>query len=125
MTEKEQLIQEQSWHNGYLAGVKAAEGDLKRMPYVQFFDKVHTIEWLEDILKDYKGHLELMDREKEHYTVQGISWSARGEGQWLRINPHRPFPASAIRRGLTEAIAAIEEEIAAKKAELQDTVVEI
>ena len=59
MTEKEQLIQEQSWHNGYLAGVKAAEGDLKRMPYVQFFDKVHTIEWLEDILKDYKGHLEL------------------------------------------------------------------
>jgi len=125
MTEQEKQIAEQSWHNGYLAGVKAADGDYKRMPFVAFFDKVHHLQWLQSIAAEYKAHIELIDKEQDNYTCQAIKWTARGDARVLQLNPHHPIPATAIRRGLNEALASIEEEIAKIKDGLQNIVVDV
>lgn len=91
----------------------------------EYLDKVRTLGWLKGIATQYREHLDLMDREKEHYTVRGIGYAARGDDRVFRLNPHRSIPYKYFYEGLKEALANVEAEIAALESSLKQVTVEL
>ena len=95
------------------------------MKSAEYLEKMRRLRWLNDIAEEYAKHIHLMEAEKEHYTIQAIHWSARGEGRVFQINTHYPIPAAAVYEGLNKALWTINEEIANLKEELKCPVVEL
>ena len=67
--------------------------------------------WLESIAKDYEGILEIIDREKDYFTIRGFSYSARGDARKFALNCHRTIPYTYIRDGIQSALDGIISEL--------------
>lgn len=91
----------------------------------EYFDKIRHLDWLKDISRQYKEHLALMDREKDHYTVHGIGYTARCDGRVFNVNPHRPIPSSYIYDGISAVLSSVNAEIETLERELKKVTVEL
>jgi len=91
----------------------------------EYIQALRHLEWLKDISKQYEEHLSLMEREKGHYTVQGIVYTARSEGRTFHCNSHRPIPARYIYEGLTNALWDVNAEIEDLERKLKQVTVEL
>lgn len=91
----------------------------------EYFEKMRRLRWLKDIAEDYAKHINLMESERDHYTIHAIHYSARGEGRVFQINSHFPIPAAALYEGLNKALWEVNEEITALTEELKCPVVEL
>lgn len=81
--------------------------------------KVRHYRWLQDIAEEYKGMIDLIEREKEYFTIQSFSYSARGDIRKFQVNSHRTIPYSYIRDGLKAELETINAEIAECGKELE------
>jgi hypothetical protein len=68
-------------------------------------------DWLIKIAKDYKKYIEMIEREKEFFVVNGIKFSARGPVEDMEINPHMTIPYGYILEGLKDVLAKVQREI--------------
>lgn len=68
-------------------------------------------EWLCEIRASYKEHIELIRRERDYYTVDGIIYSARGDTRTLNINSHKSISPDIIQTGLADAVSKLDAEI--------------
>ena len=67
--------------------------------------------WLKSIAKDYENILEIIDREKDYFTIRGFSYSARGSVREFALNCHRSIPYTYIRDGIQSALDGIISEL--------------
>ena len=95
------------------------------MKYDEIEQKVQSYRWLESIAKEYREMIDLINREKEHFKVEKIAYTARGDMQYLDLNCHRTIPWHYIADGLKEALTGIDEEIKQLKAELEAINIEL
>ena len=91
-----------------------------------YFEKVRHLNWLKDIVKDYRGHAEAMKKAPFDTTIQSVSYSIKGGNYRIEVNPHHPLHARWIYGGLMSVIEdELEKEIAALEEELKKVVVEL
>lgn len=95
------------------------------MKYDEIEQKVQSYRWLESIAKEYREMIDLINREKEHFKVEKIAYTARGDMHYLDLNCHRTIPWHYIADGLKEALTGIDEEIKQLKAELEAINIEL
>lgn len=76
--------------------------------------------WLKEIADDYEKMINLIDREKEYFTIQGFTFTARGDAQTFCVNPHRSIPYQFIRNGLSAELDNLGKEIASLEEELKE-----
>ena len=83
--------------------------------------KIIEYEFLQDIAKQYRNMIALIDSEKGYFRVEGFSYSARSDVKKFDINSYyAPIPAEIIRDGLQAALDEIEKKSAKLKEELKD-----
>ena len=82
--------------------------------------KVRHYRWLQDVAKVYKDMIDLIEREKEYFTIQSFSYSARGDVRRFQVNSHHTIPYTYIRDGLKAELETINAEIAECEKELED-----
>ena len=75
------------------------------MKSAEYFDKVRHLEWLEAILRDYNENIDLIHREQDNFVVQGIRFTARGNGEVMNISSHYSIPYGYILNGLNASKA--------------------
>lgn len=80
--------------------------------------KVRHYRWLQGIAAEYEDMLKLINREKDHFTIEGFSYSARGDVRNFNVNGHRTIPYTFIRDGLQAELNNINIEIAECEKEL-------
>ena len=80
--------------------------------FEELSNKVRHYYWLCEIAKDYDGMIRLIDNEKDYFTIEGFSYSARGDVREFNVNCHRTIPYKYIRDGLADKLAEIKAEIA-------------
>ncbi len=68
-------------------------------------------DWLIKIAQAYKKYIEMIEREKEFFVVNGIKSSARGPVEDMEINPHMTIPYGYILEGLKDVLAKVQREI--------------
>ena len=95
---------------------------MKSDEYVQ---KLRHLKWLYPIADEYEKFIHLIESEKEHFTVDGIIYSARGEEEKFSLNCHRTMPNTYILEGMKRALHDVKVEIAMCEAELKQTYVEL
>lgn len=95
------------------------------MKYDEIEQKVQSYRWLEGIAKEYRAMIDRINREKEHFRVEKIAYTARGDMQYLDLNCHRTIPGHYIADGLKEALTGIDEELKQLKAELEEMNIEL
>ena len=91
---------------------KAKERAQKQSVIETLERKFERYKWLNGIAKMYQEHIELIEREKDYYTVYQISFSARGETTNFLLNPHRSINPKYILAGLRDALKRVNIEIA-------------
>lgn len=74
-------------------------------------DIISHYEWLCEIKSSYKKHIELIQKERDHFTVEGILYSASGDIRKLDINCHKPISPDIILMGLKDAVSKLDTEI--------------
>ena len=89
----------------------------------EYIGRLRHLRWLKDIATDYTKHLNLMKAEGEHYNIEAIHWSARGEGRVFQLNPHRPIDHNVFYDALNEALWNLNAEIGQLEAELKSVTV--
>ena len=83
--------------------------------------KVETYELMKQVADEYRKAIQLIDREKEYFKVEGITYSARGDSRELPINPYyAPIPYTVIRDGLQAALTKLEGEMSEMEKELKE-----
>lgn len=82
--------------------------------------KVRHYRWLQGIADNYENMLKLIDREKDYFTIYGLTYAARGDTNNFQVNPHRTIPYKFIYDGLKVALETINTEIAECEKELKD-----
>lgn len=82
--------------------------------------KVRHYRWLRDIERIYTEMLDLINKEKEYFTIEGFSYSARGDTETFDLNPHRTIPYVYIRDGLEAARDNIRKELSECEQELKE-----
>ena len=86
--------------------------------------KVRHYRWLEEIKREYEDMLGLMEREKDYFTIQSFTYTARGDStpfpktSTYQLNPHRSIPYTFIRDGLKAELETICREIEDYKGEI-------
>ena len=83
-------------------------------------EKLAHYRWLERIRDEYEEMISLIDREKEYFTIQSFTYTARGDAQIFPVNSHRSIPYTFIRDGLAAELATIEQEIEDCKKEIEN-----
>ena len=91
----------------------------------EYFEHHNHLVWLQDIAKDYREQIDLMEREGDSFVIYAILYSARDDGRSMKINPHRPIDPRFILDGLRDALHAVENEIADLKEKLNKVFVEL
>lgn len=85
---------------------------------------LRKLRWLEDIRLAYGQMLERIRRNTKDgvcsFTIEGIDYSDCGDGRTFNLNPHRTIDPRHIADGLDEAIKALDAEIAALTATIED-----
>ena len=83
--------------------------------------KVETYEMMKAVADEYRKAIQLIDREKEYFKVEGITYSARGDSRELPLNPYyAPIPYTVIRDGLQVALTKLEGEMSEMEKELKE-----
>ena len=83
--------------------------------------KVETYELMKQVADEYRKDIQLIDREKEYFKVEGITYSARGDSRELPLNPYyAPIPYTVIRDGLQAAMTNLEGEMSEMEKELKE-----
>ena len=83
--------------------------------------KVETYEMMKAVAADYRKAIGLIDYEKEHFLVDDIIYSARGDSRKLNLNSYyAPIPYTVIRDGLQSALDKLEAEMREMEKELKD-----
>ena len=83
--------------------------------------KVETYELMKQVADEYRKDIQLIDREKEYFKVEGITYSARGDSRELPLNPYyAPIPYTVIRDGLQAALTKLEGEMSEMEKELKE-----
>ena len=83
--------------------------------------KVETYEMMKQVADEYRKAIQLIDREKEYFQVESITYHARGDSRQLPINPYyAPIPYTVIRDGLQAALTKLEGEMSDMEKELKD-----
>ena len=83
--------------------------------------KVETYELMKQVADEYRKDIQLIDREKEYFKVEGITYSARGDSRELPLNPfYAPIPYTVIRDGLQAALTNLEGEMSEMEKELKE-----
>ena len=95
------------------------------MKYDEIEKKVQNYRWLVRIAKEYRELIDRIHAEKEHFRVEKIAYTARGDMRYFDLNCHRTIPYHYIADGLQEALAGIDEEIKQQKAELEAINIEV
>ena len=90
--------------------------------YIKTHD--HLI-WLQMIAKEYRTFIDRIRQEGEYFVVQGIGYTARGDGKVFYLNSHRPIKTSFILEGMLDALRSVEEEIKEIKTSLKSVQVEL
>lgn len=88
----------------------------------EYFDKHRQLEWLQGLARDYKKHIDLIEREENYFHVYGIQFAARGDTQIMNVNSNY-FPRACIKQGLEVGLGTINVEIEDLKNELQSVTV--
>lgn len=91
----------------------------------EYLRKLHHLEWLKSIEKEYRNHSAQIKKESSTVTIQSISYTTRGDAVRISINPHRPIPARYIYGGLVDALDRLVEEITELEKELKSVMVEL
>lgn len=89
----------------------------------EYLDKLRKLGWLKSISGQYRDHLELIEKEKENYTIRGIGYTARSDDRVFNLNPHRPIPYKYLYDGLKETLDGINKEIEQMEKELKTVIV--
>ena len=76
--------------------------------------------WLKEIADEYEKMIDLIDREKEYFTIESFTFTARGYAQTFCVNPHRTIPYQFIRNGLLAELDNLGKEIASLEEELKE-----
>lgn len=86
---------------------------------------LQKLRWLEQIRFHYGQMLERIRCNtkdgKCFFTIEGIHFSACGDGETFNLNPHRTIDPRHIADGLDEAIKALDAEIATLTATIEDS----
>ena len=82
-------------------------------------EKVRHYRWLQGIADKYRDMIGLIEREKEFFTIEGFSYSARGDTKVFSINNHRTIPYRFIQDGLRLELLDIEMEMKNIEIELE------
>ena len=83
--------------------------------------KVETYEMMKQVADEYRKAIELIDREKEYFQVESITYHARGDSRQLSFNPYyAPIPHTVIRDGLQAALNKLEDEMSEMEKELKE-----
>ena len=83
--------------------------------------KVETYELMKQVADEYRKDIQLIDREKEYFKVEGITYSARGDSRQLPLNHiYAPIPYTVIRDGLQAALTKLEGEMSEMEKELKE-----
>ena len=90
----------------------------------EYIDAYRKLSWLVGIIRDYREHIELVERHGDNFVVQGIGYSARGEGV-MHFNTHRSIKPGFILDALKDALQRVEQEYADLKRDLEKVEVEL
>ncbi len=83
--------------------------------------KVETYETMKQVADEYRKAIQLIDREKEYFKVESITYSARGDSRQLPLNHiYAPIPYTVIRNGLQAALTKMEGEMSEMEKELKE-----
>lgn len=83
--------------------------------------KVETYEMMKQVADDYRKAIELIDREKDYFQVESITYHARGDSRQMSFNPYyAPIPHTVIRNGLHLALTKLEAEMSEMEKELKE-----
>ena len=83
--------------------------------------KVETYEMMKQVADEYRKAIQLIDREKEYFKVEGITYSARGDSRQLPLNHiYAPIPYTVIRDGLQAALTKMEAQMLEMEKELKE-----
>lgn len=75
--------------------------------------------WLQGIADNYESMLKLIDKEKDYFTIYGLTYTARGDIRNFQVNPHRTIQYKYIYDGLKAELDVINAEIAECEKELK------
>lgn len=77
-------------------------------------DFLKEYNWLKDIAKDYEKIIKIIEKEKNHFVINGFVYSARGPienfiigNRTLNINPHYTIPYTYVLEGVKAALNEI------------------
>lgn len=83
--------------------------------------QVETYEMMKQVADDYRKAIELIDREKDYFQVESITYHARGDSRQMSFNPYyAPIPHTVIRNGLHLALTKLEAEMSEMEKELKE-----
>ena len=86
--------------------------------------KVETYEMMKQVADDYRKSIQLIDREKEYFKVESITYHARGDSRQIPLNHiYAPIPYTVIRDGLQAALNKLEGEMSEMEKELKEWIV--
>jgi len=95
------------------------------MKSAQYLEKVRHLEWLRGIEKDYESRIEFFGKAGQDLTIEAISYSYRGPGRTIQLNPHRSIDMAFIFAAFNDALRRLREEIAGLEEELKSVTVEL
>ena len=90
----------------------------------EYIDSYRKLSWLQGIIRDYREHIALMEKHGDDFVVQGIGYSARGEGV-IHFNSHRSIQPGFILDALKDALQRVEQEYEDLKRDLERVEVEL
>ena len=87
--------------------------------------KVETYEIMKQVADEYRKAIRLIDREKEYFKVESITYHARGDSMQLPLNSYyAPIPYTVIRDGLQAALTKLEGEMSEMEKELKEWIMD-
>lgn len=87
-------------------------------------DKVETYEMMKKVAVEYSAAIQLIDREEAYFTVESITYHARGDSREIELNPYyAPIPYTVIRDGLQAALTKLEGQMSEMENELKEWIV--
>ena len=90
----------------------------------EYIDSYRKLSWLQGIIRDYREHIALIERHGDNFVVQGIGYSARGDGV-MYLNSHRSIQPGFILDALKDALQGVEQEYEDLKRDLEIVEVEL
>lgn len=88
----------------------------------EYLGKLNRLRWLRGIAEEYTGHLKLITKEKNYFSVYGIQYSARSDPRIMNVNSNF-FPIKHIEQGLLDGLLKINTEIYNLEEELKNPTV--